>query len=241
MLRAYAACQPYGVSSSASQRDDDERPSSLAARRIVVMLGAGVVAAVIAGLISSWWYAGVVGWIVASITYILWVWFHLWPLDSDAMRSHATREDPGIVVSDLLIIGASVASLAAVALILIRASHDPAAQRALIGGVSVLSVALSWFLVHTLYAQRYAREFFMEPPGGIDFPTQDGGTDEKPVFSDFAYVSFDLGMTYQISDTAVRTIKLRRIVLRHTLLSYLFGTVILASTINLVVGLGTSS
>ncbi|AYG05179.1 DUF1345 domain-containing protein [Gryllotalpicola protaetiae] len=204
------------------------------------MLAAGVVAAVVTGLVSSWWYAGVVGWIVASTTYVAWVWIHLWPLDPDGMRSHATREDPGIVISDLLIIGAAVVSLAAVALILIRAAHDPVGQRAAIGGVSVLSVALSWFLIHTLYAQRYAREFYKDPPGGIDFPTQDGSTDDTPVFSDFAYVSFDLGMTYQISDTAVRTVRLRRIVLRHTLLSYLFGTVILASTINLVVGLGTS-
>ncbi|GAA4156715.1 DUF1345 domain-containing protein [Gryllotalpicola daejeonensis] len=205
------------------------------------MLAAGAVAAVIAGLVTSWWYAGVVGWIVACVIYIAWVWFHLWPLDSEAMRLHATREDPGIVLSDVLVIGASIASLAAVALILIRAAHDPAAQRAAISGVSVLSVALSWFLVHTLYAQRYAREYYMAPSGGIDFPTQDGDTDDKPIFSDFAYVAFDLGMTYQISDTAVRTRRLRRIVLRHTLLSYLFGTVILASTINLVVGLGTSS
>jgi uncharacterized membrane protein len=209
-------------------------------RRVVVMLSIGAVGAVIAGVVSSWWYAGVVGWILACLTYVIWVWVHLWPLDPDAMRLHATREDPGVVVSDLLVIGASIASLAAVALILVRASHDPTAQRALIGGVSVVSVGLSWFLVHTLYAQRYAREFYGEPAGGIDFPTQDGDTDDSPVFSDFAYVSFDLGMTYQISDTAVRTVRLRRIVLRHTLLSYLFGTVILASTINLVVGLGTS-
>lgn len=221
-------------------RSSQDTPTSLALRRVAVMVAAGVVAAVIAGFVSSWWYAGVVGWIVASITYVLWAWLHLWPLSSDQMRSHATREDPGIFLTDLLILGASVASLAAVALLLIRASHDPAGPRALSGGVSVLSVALSWFLVHTLYAQRYAREYFSDPPGGIDFPVQDGSK-PTPVFSDFAYLSFDLGMTYQISDTAVQTTRLRRVVLRHTLLSYLFGTVILASTINLVVGLGTSS
>lgn len=220
---------------------EEDGPTSLAARRIAIMLGAGAVAAVITGFVSSWWYAGVVGWIVACIVYVLWVWLHLWPLDASAMRDHATREDPGIVISDLLIIGASIASLAAVALILIRASHDPAGQRAAISGISVLSVALSWFLVHTLFAQRYAREYYLDPVGGIDFPELGGGNDETPVFSDFLYTSFDLGMTYQISDTAVRTTRLRRVVLRHTLLSYLFGTVILASTINLVVGLGTSS
>lgn len=205
-------------------------------RRVLIMLAVGAVAAAITGLASSWWYAGVVGWIVACAVYIFWVWRHLWPLDSRAIRSHATREDPGIVVSDLLIIGASLASLAAVALILIRASHDPAQQQAAIGAVALLSVALSWFLVHTLYAQRYAREYYGPPEGGIDFPTDD---DADPVFSDFLYLAFDLGMTYQISDTTLRSMRLRRMVLRHTLLSYLFGTVILASTINLVVGLGS--
>ncbi|MDO5677784.1 MAG: DUF1345 domain-containing protein [Propionibacteriaceae bacterium] len=58
---------------------------------------------------------------------------------------------------------------------------------------------------------------------------------------DFAYLTFCLGMTYQISDTSVRTRELRRAVLAHTLLSYFFGAVVLASTINLVVGLGASN
>jgi uncharacterized membrane protein len=214
---------------------NDDLPSSLAVRRIAVMLAAGAAAAVITGLLTSWWYAGVVGWLVACIVYIIWVWIHLWRLDPRAMRSHSTREDPGIVASDLLIIGASVASLGAVALILVRAAHDPVAQRAAIGFIALLSVALSWFLIHTLFAQRYARDFYREPAGGIDFPSDDGG---EPVFSDFLYVAFNLGMTYQISDTALRTTHLRRVVLRHTLLSYLFGTVILATTINLVAGLG---
>lgn len=206
-------------------------------RRILVMLVAGAVAAVITGFLVSWWYAGVVGWLVACLVYNAWVWRHLWPQSSDGMRTHATREDPGIFLSDLLVLGASIASLAAVALIIARAAHDPVGERALIGGVAIASVAMSWFLVHTLYAQRYAREYYGKPEGGIDFPSDD---DADPVFSDFLYVAFDLGMTYQISDTTLRSMKLRRIVLRHTLLSYLFGTVILASTINLVVGLSAS-
>ena len=92
-----------------------DRPSSLAVRRIVIMLAVGAVCAVATGLLGSWWYAGVVGWPAACILYIAWVWLHLWPLDSDAMRSHATREDPGILVSDLLIIGASIASASSLA------------------------------------------------------------------------------------------------------------------------------
>ncbi|HEY0247804.1 MAG TPA: DUF1345 domain-containing protein [Gryllotalpicola sp.] len=212
-----------------------DKPSSLALRRIVVMLAVGAVTAVITALLGSWWYAGVVGWIAACLTYVTWVWLHLWPLNSDRLRTHATREDPGIVASDLLVLSASVASLAAVALLLVRASNDQGGQRVAGAGIALLSVAMSWFLIHTLYAQRYAREYYAHPEGGIDFESD---ADEDPVFSDFAYLAFDLGMTYQISDTGLRTRQLRVIVLRHTLLSYLFGTVILASTINVVVGLG---
>ncbi|MFF1875947.1 DUF1345 domain-containing protein, partial [Kitasatospora herbaricolor] len=68
--------------------------------------------------------------------------------------------------------------------------------------------------------------------GGIDFNQK-----EAPQYSDFAYLSFTLGMTYQVSDTNIGNTTIRNTVLRHTLLSYLFGTVILATTVNLIAGL----
>ena len=80
---------------------------------------------------------------------------------------------------------------------------------------------------------RYAHFCYTEPVGGINFNTPD----ENPRYSDFAYVSFNLGMTYQISDTELRTSELRRVVFWHTLLSYVFGTVILAAAISLVTAL----
>ncbi|XVX20056.1 DUF1345 domain-containing protein [Actinomycetota bacterium] len=86
-------------------------------------------------------------------------------------------------------------------------------------------------LIHTLYTLRYARHWYNSTtdPRSIDF-----NTDEDPRFTDFAYVAFGLGMTYQVADTDMRSSQIRRIVLFHTLLSYLFGTGIIAVTINLV-------
>jgi uncharacterized membrane protein len=81
---------------------------------------------------------------------------------------------------------------------------------------------------------RYARLYYTEPQGGIDF-----NQDEPPAYRDFAYLAFTLGMTYQVSDTALKNSTIRITVLRHTLLSYVLGAVVLAATINLVVGLGT--
>ena len=99
--------------------------------------------------------------------------------------------------------------------------------------VGVLSVLASWTVAHTLYTLRYARLYFTDgDEGGIDF-----GSDRRPRYSDFAYVAFTLGMTYHVSDTALKTSNLRSTALRQALLSYLFGTVIIAITINLVAGL----
>jgi uncharacterized membrane protein len=89
--------------------------------------------------------------------------------------------------------------------------------------------------LHLMYTTRYAHHYYSEPVGGIDF-----NSDDPPSYRDFCYFSYNLGMTYQVSDTGVSSAAIRSVVLRHCLLSYLFGTVILAATINLVAGLITS-
>jgi uncharacterized membrane protein len=93
-----------------------------------------------------------------------------------------------------------------------------------------LSVALSWAAVHTVFALRYAHLFYGHS-GGIDF-----GSD-APDYRDFAYLAFTIGMTFQVSDTAIGSQEIRRTVLRHALLSYVFSVVIVATTINVIVGL----
>jgi uncharacterized membrane protein len=80
---------------------------------------------------------------------------------------------------------------------------------------------------------RYARLYYTPPEGGVEF-----NSTEPPRFSDFAYLAFTLGMTFQVSDTNLKTNGFRKLALGQSLLSYLFGTVILAATVNLVVSLG---
>ena len=104
--------------------------------------------------------------------------------------------------------------------------------RAWAAAVAVASVVLSWLLVHTLFAIRYASLFYRGEVGGVDFNQA-----ELPAYSDFAYLSFTLGMTFQVSDTNITSHAIRVTALGHALLSYLFGAVILATTINLVAGL----
>jgi uncharacterized membrane protein len=200
--------------------------------RLVVMLVVGILVAIVVGSVGSWTYAIVIGWAAACIVYVGWVWLAIWRMDADETASHATREDPARPIADLLIIGASVASLAAIVLVLVQARAAQGVERGLLAALALASVALSWFLVHTLYTLRYARLYHRDPVGGIDF-----NQDEPPTYSDFAYVSFTLGMTFQVSDTNVQNREIRSTILRHTLLSYLFGSVILATTVNLVASL----
>jgi uncharacterized membrane protein len=99
--------------------------------------------------------------------------------------------------------------------------------------VGMGAVAVGWLCVHTVYVLRYARVYYASPHPPIDF-----NQDEDPTFSDFAYFSFNLAMAYQVSDTDLRSSDVRRVVLGHTLLAYLYGTIVIAATINLVAGIG---
>ncbi|WP_089916687.1 DUF1345 domain-containing protein [Leifsonia soli] len=194
-------------------------------------IGSGVVVAVVVGLLNAWHYAAIAGWAAACIVYIAWVWLSVWRLDADTTKDHATLEDPGRRTTDLLLILASVASVVAVVFILVDAKSLKGGAQLGVALLAIVSVALSWTLVHTVYTLRYARIYY-RTGGGIDF-----NQEEPPRYSDFAYLAFTLGMTFQVSDTNIQNAFIRATVLRHTLLSYVFGTVIVAATVNLVAGL----
>lgn len=200
--------------------------------RLIAMAVIGVVAAAIAFAFGLWQYAPIIGWIAASLTFTSWVWLAIGRMDATDTATHATREDPAAAISDLLVIIASLASLGAVALVLVAAHSASGAAKGVLGGLAVASVALSWILVHTLFTLRYARLYYRGESGGVGFNQK-----EPPRYSDFAYLAFTLGMTYQVSDTAIGDHAIRATALRHALLSYLFGAVILATVINLIAGL----
>jgi len=126
-----------------------------------------------------------------------------------------------------------VASLVGVGdLILLGAAQGDRIGPDLSIGLAIISVVLSWALVHTVFTVRYARLYYTGPAGGIDFNQQ-----EAPRYTDFAYLSFTIGMTFQVSDTDLQTTQIRATALGQALLSYLFGVVIIATTINLIAGL----
>jgi uncharacterized membrane protein len=191
----------------------------------------GAIAGLGLSLPFTWRIGLLCGWDASALVLLLALWPTIWPMDGDQTAAHAVREDPSKPVADLIVVLASVASLAAVALVIIGGKQH-GANRDLSVGLALFSVLLSWTTVHSNFTTRYARIYYSGPDGGIDFKS-----DIKPKYSDFAYVAFTLGMTYQVSDTDLQSPEMRSTVLRHALISYVFGAVIIAATINLVAGI----
>ncbi len=179
---------------------------------------------------STWQYGLLIGWMFAAGLFVGWIWVTIWPMNNRQTAQRATRDDPGRASSDVIVVLAAVASLGAAVLLLLGAAGPggKVTQAALSFG----SVALAWSVVHTTFTTRYARLYYTGLNGGINFNESDA-----PQYSDFAYLAFTIGMTFQVSDTNLVTKKIRATALRHALVSYLFGVVIIATMINLVAGL----
>ena len=216
-----------------SGTDDRHR---MAQFEVLVSLAVGAAAgiAVAVGLAAPLALALLIGWDTACVVYMAWIWVTILRRDADQTARRATTMDPDRTVTDGLLLVAAVASLAAVGTVLVNAAQQHGIAEGLQVGLGLASVVLSWGMVHTVYTLRYAHMYYDGPDGGIDF--NDTG---PPTYADFAYLAFTIGMTFQVSDTSLQAADVRRTALRHALLSYLFGTGILASTINLVASLSS--
>jgi len=224
----------------ASTEDPHDMPQWLARflwrqrrTRLFISASVGLVAGMLTGVFGSWIYAPAVGWDVLALVFTSTVWLGVWPLSAQTTASRATREDTSRPVSDLLTLCAAVASLGAVAIVLVRAHQSVGELRLVLATLGLLSIAVSWLTVHTIFTLRYALLYYVEPVGGVDF-----NMDERPSYRDFTYLAVTIGMTFQVSDTALKSTVIRATALRHGLLSYLFGSLILAAAVNLVAGLG---
>jgi uncharacterized membrane protein len=196
------------------------------------VVAAGVVVGVVAAFILPWQTIPMLAWDASALTWVTSVWWRIGRLDAVATSVHATYEDPRRATADALLLSASVISLVAVVLGVIKAGSTHGDEKAVLVGAGLLTIVVSWAVVHTLFTLRYAALYYTGPDGGVDF-----NEDDRPNYADFAYLAFTIGMTYQVSDTNLTSKEIRHTALRHALLSYLFGTVIIAATINLAAGL----
>ena len=179
-------------------------------------------------------------WNAFAWSFVLFSWVRIAFADARTSVQTAKLEDTGRTIIFVFVILAAVTSLFAVAVLIGEAkglSKGLVTGHLLLAGGTVIS---SWVLVHTVFTMHYAHAFYRQMDddeassqgGGVEFPGE-----KQPDFLDFAYFSFVIGMTCQVSDVQITSRDIRRLALVHGLLSFLFNTVILALTINLASGL----
>jgi uncharacterized membrane protein len=206
-----------------------------AMRRAVVVSSIGLIVIVVLVWFVPWGMAVVAGWDAAALAFLVSIWPVIILADGPHAAQLATREDETRGSAAALLLAASVASLLGAGFALDLAGRESGPLRVLLIGVAVLTVGLSWTVVNTVYTLRYADLHFHSREAGIAFGDPDG--QEQPTYRDFAYVAFTIGMCYQVSDTTVRDPRIRHTVLSHAFVSYVFGVVIVAGSVNLIAGL----
>jgi uncharacterized membrane protein len=207
------------------------RPWMPAQRRVALAVVLGVVAGAVVALVGPWQLAVLVGFDGWAIAQVVWLVLRVLPLDHAHTQAHSLTEDDSRTSASLAIITAALVCLVGVVLTLIKARQVAGGQEVVLTVVAVTSVVLAWLTVHLVFILRYADLYYNDGVGGIDFPG-----DQPPDYRDFAYLGFTVGMTYQVSDTNITSRVIRRTVIRHALISFLFGTVIIGVTINVMAG-----
>src|SRR5262249_54925167 len=198
-------------------------------------VGVAFLLAIVTGFIAArwmrWQFATLVGWDTFALTILVAVWPLIWTFDCERTAAQSTREGETRATAGLLEVSAATVSLVGVFYALQQASELTGLTRVVLTAAAMLTIAVSWTLLNTVFTLRYAHLHFLSKAGGLDFHG-----DTPPDYRDFAYVAFTVGMTYQVSDTEVRDPAIRRLLLQQALLSYLFGAFIIAATINVVAG-----
>lgn len=180
---------------------------------------------------------GTILWDVFTLSYILLSWIVFFTSSLEQIKTKATMEDGGKYFVFIVIVLSSFASMVTVTMLII--SKDTAdIPKAIYLPVIISGIMLSWIMVHTTYVFHYAHLYYDDNEktgtnmGGLDFPGCD-----NPDYIDFAYFSFIIGMTFQVSDVQISNRTIRHKALAHSLLSFILNTFVVALTINLIAGL----
>jgi uncharacterized membrane protein len=170
------------------------------------------------------------GWDAGVALYLVLVYFMMARAGVAEIRRRAAIQDEGAVALLVLSACAAVASLAAIVAELGKADPSQGWNELAFGMGTIL---LSWLFVHSIFALHYAHEYYGErrdaQVGGLKFP----GT-QPPDYWDFLYFSFVVAMTSQVSDVAINSKVIRRLVNMHGVMSFFFNVAVLAVTVNMI-------
>lgn len=188
----------------------------------------------------DWLTHVMISWDTFSFCMIAMSWISFSITTSGQIREQAKAQDSNRVLIFITVLVSTLAGFLAVLLLIISKKQFKDTET-LHMIVAIAGMLFAWFLVHTIFTFRYAHIYYGDDDknpsthaGGLEFPG-----DKKPDYLDFAYFSFVLGMTFQVSDVEVTSKRLRRFALVHGILSFLFNTIMIALTINIMAGLSS--
>lgn len=204
-------------------------------RNNTVLFTVAVAASTLIALFTDQWRAPAYGWGLATVIYLVLVWTRIARLDAAETAAEANSEQPSRLSRILLINLATLTALASVGILMVDTASAKGVEAWLTGLIALSVVASSWVLITTVFTLRYADLYYAhEPVGGMDFSQA-----EAPDYLDFAYAAFAVGMTYAASDTDITQSEMRRAALVHSIYSFIYGIAITATSINLVMSLGS--
>jgi uncharacterized membrane protein len=201
----------------------------LSAGRALFALGVGAIAsAILCIVVGAFEPFALTLWDVGASVLLALLWTAAWPMDSGGTKSMAEHEARRST-TDTAVLVATFASIAAVIVGLAESTNRADNLRQLIIALSAVAVVLSWAMVNTVFAFKYARLYYADEDGGIDFQQA-----EPPCYVDFAYLAFTMGVAFAVSETGFTSTALRRIALPHALLSYAYTTFLIGIVVSLV-------
>jgi uncharacterized membrane protein len=195
--------------------------------RTFIALAAGVVAFLLLPGTLRLSTRLVVGWDVFTALYLVLAYIMMLRCDVGHIRRSAVMQDDGRFLLLLLTALGAFASLAAIVLELGASKGRPAEMT-----LAIVTIALSWVIVHTAFSLHYAHEFYRsKKPGGLQFPSGDAKAEAD--YWDFVYFSFVIGMTAQVSDVGITDKIIRRTATVHGIISFVFNTALIALMVNI--------
>ncbi len=177
-------------------------------------------------------------WDVTALATLGFVFRLVWSNNLARLQDRAARYDPTVLGHFFFILCGASASIVTAIWTLKVGSRQEGAEEVLHLGLAVATIFITWFAVQAIFALHYAHLFYGDavgdgrPDGGFNFPRDEG--DEKPlVYSDFLYFAVCAGMTFEASDVQVTQRRMRIWVTCHTVIAFLYNSVILALLVDI--------
>jgi uncharacterized membrane protein len=183
----------------------------------------------------TWTCRVLIGWNGAMFVLVPLTYIWMRKLDARALRAKYREEDPTAPVILLVTVIGALLSVMGIVALLSTAKEVPSGQRVAHLILATMTIVNSWALVHTMFTIRYADMFYSVPDGQspvLSFPDT-----AEPLFWDFVYFSFTIGVACQTADVSTRHTDIRRVVTIHSVIAFVFNLAVLGFALNVSAGL----